>query len=69
MEIRVYKKLIVRGPIKTPTGPRREIPPNTAKSIRSGEIFIFFPTIYGERKLSTIPTTMPAQIIRPRRCR
>src|SRR3989344_7785773 len=65
MEIRVYSKLTVRGPIKTPTGPKSEIPPKTANKIRSGGMFILLLKKSGLRKLSTIPTIIIDQIKKP----
>lgn len=65
MEIKVYSRLIVSGPIKIPIGPKRETPPSTAKRISRGDIFVFLPIIIGERKLSIIPTITDDQIASP----
>ena len=53
------------GPTKIPIGPRSDIPPKTAKSIRSGGMFIFPPTTIGLSKLSTKPTIITDQIKSP----
>src|SRR3989344_7294924 len=65
IEMRVYKKLTVRGPIKIPTGPKREIPPRTEKRINKEDIFIFLLTITGPKRLSIVPTIRIAHIRRP----
>ena len=43
--MRVYNKLIVRGPTRIPTGPKSEIPPKTENKIKRGGKFILLPTI------------------------
>ena len=57
--------LIVSGPIKMPTGPKRAIPPKTEKRIENGGIFTLCPTMYGFKQLSHVPTISVAQIKRP----
>ena len=63
--MRVYKKLKVSGPTKMPTGPRSDIPPNTEKRMRNGEMWIFVPITRGLKKLSTMPTINTDQRMSP----
>ncbi len=56
---------MVRGPTITPTGPKRDIPPSTEKSITNGGTFILPPIKWGFKILSTVPTTTIAHIRRP----
>ena len=53
------------GPTNMPTGPKKEIPPNTEKRISNDGIFIVLPTISGFKKLSINPTINIDQTINP----
>jgi len=61
----VLSIVTANGPIKIPAGPKREIPPNTEKSIKNGDISILLLTINGFKKLSINPTMTIAHTRRP----